>query len=116
MVSGVTNGDKRSLPNDVNSANPSLGSSGFLMAHQLSGNGRSDEALGRLLGDLDDMEAAPPMGDDGVTETASPIAPFASNTSHDAPHLRAASAYEWGVKVLASNNPLRPGVIYSEKF
>jgi hypothetical protein len=85
------------------------------MARKLAGDGKSDEALGRLLGDLDDMKSAPPEND-GPPEPTPPVAPFAHSNSIDDRFHHAASVYEWGAQALNSEDPLRPGVIYSERF
>ena len=88
---------------------------GFAMVRKLAGDGKSDEALARLLGDLDDMKSAPPVND-GPLAAALPVAPFAHSNSVDDRFHHAASVYEWGAQTLNSEDPLRPGVIYSERF
>jgi len=88
---------------------------GFAMAQQLAGDGKTDEALGRLLEDLDDMHSAP-SENESPQDLVPPVAPFAHSANTGGPFHHAASAYEWGAKALNSKDPLKPGVIYSEQF
>jgi hypothetical protein len=98
-----------------NSAKPPPDDPGFAVARKLAGDGKSDEALGRLLVDLDDINAAPPEID-GPQVPAPPVGPFAYSNRTDGRFHYAASAYESGAQTLKSADPLRPGVIYSERF
>lgn len=88
---------------------------GLVVVRQLVGDGKSDESLGRLLEDLDGINLAGPE-DQGPRAAPPPVARFTHASNMENPHLRAASAYQWGQQALNSENPLRPGVIYSGLF
>lgn len=96
-------------------AKPAPDDPGLIMVRHLAGDDKSDEALGRLLDDLDGLNA-PPVPKPKKRETVRPIAPFLTSKDIDSPFYRAASAYEWVQMQLASRNPFRPGAVYSERF
>lgn len=98
-------------------AKPPPDEPGLVMARHLAGNDKSDEALGRLLDDLDGLNAPAPAPEEGTQrQSAQPIAPFLTSKEIDGPFHRAASAYQWGQSTLNSRDPLRPGTVYSERF
>lgn len=96
-------------------AKPPPDEPGLVMARHLAGNDKSDEALGRLLDDLDGLNEPPPE-DIEQRQNAQPVAPFLTSKTIDGPFHRAASAYQWGQSTLNSRDPLRPGAVYSERF
>ena len=85
------------------------------MVRHLAGNDKSDEALGRLLDDLDSLNAPAP-DKAGERPHAQPVPPFLSSKRNDSPFHRAASAYEWGQQQLNAHDPVRRGTVYSERF
>lgn len=96
-------------------AKPPPDDPGLVMVRQLAGDERSDEALGRLLDDLDGLNQ--PLHEPQDRQAGvEPIAPFVTSSRFDGPYSRAASAYEWGHQALNRADPIRPGSVYSEKF
>jgi hypothetical protein len=96
-------------------ARPAPDEPGLVMARHLAGDDKSDEALERLLDDLDDLnEPAPEPAT--PRRNALPIAPFLTSRFIVNPFYRAAAAYQWGQNFLNCRDPLRPGAVYSERF
>jgi len=120
---GRAGGETGAPPHEPNSmphppqpaAKPPPDEPGLVMARHLAGDDKSDEALGRLLDDLDGLNAPPPE-DVEPRRNAQPVAPFLTSKNIDGPFYRAASAYQWGQNTLNSRDPLRPGAVYSERF
>jgi hypothetical protein len=88
---------------------------GLIMARHLAGDDKSDEALERLLDDLDEI-TTPVKDDQPKRRNALPIAPFLTSRFIDSPFYRAAAAYQWVQSFINSRDPFRPGAVYSERF